>query len=512
MSQGMEPVAARGLLARRRAASRRAARRSAVLTLLSTLVPGAGLLRTRYHRFGLVLLAVVLLATLVTAGLLLLRGPSALLLPVVLDPNALLVAALAAVAGGMLWTFAIILTHRGTLDPILDRGQRIGLRVLTAVACLALVVPLGTAVRYALIQRGVLSSLFTERRTATAGDSPDRPHAGPDPWEGVERVNVLLLGTDADADHVGVRTDSMIVASIEPRTGEVLLFGLPRNLQNVPFPPANPLAKLWPRGYTCGSDCLLNGVWTEATNHKELFKNDRNPGLTTTRGVIEEITGLQMDYTVVVGIDGFRMLVDAMGGVVVHVAEDLPIGGHLGADGRLTGVVEWIRPGIQRLDGFHALWFARSRYSTDDYSRMRRQRCVIGSVLDQLDPGMIVTAYPQFAAAASDNVDTDIPVADLSAWVELVRRIQGGRIRSLPFTDRNISPGNPDFAAIRRMIRVAVHPELATPTATPSATTRPGSTTKPGATTRTTRPTTTSAPTTSTLDTSDSLVDLADAC
>ena len=73
-----------------------------------------------------------------------------------------------------------------------------------------------------------------------------------DPWAGTPRVNVLLLGSDAGADRTGVRTDSMMVASINTRTGDTVLFGLPRNLQNVPFPEHDPLHKLFPQGFNCG--------------------------------------------------------------------------------------------------------------------------------------------------------------------------------------------------------------------------------------------------------------------
>jgi hypothetical protein len=117
--------------------------------------------------------------------------------------------------------------------------------------------------------------------------------------------------------------------------------------------------------------------------------------LTTVRGVIQEITGLRLHYTTVINLDGFESLVDAMGGVTVTINEKLPIGGHLNSAGQLVGVDAWIQPGTQHLDGYHALWFARSRLASDDYNRMRRQRCLVGKILDPGQPSLDAPEVPR---------------------------------------------------------------------------------------------------------------------
>ena len=115
---------------------------------------------------------------------------------------------------------------------------------------------------------------------------------------------------------------------------------------------------------------------------------------------------------------------------------------------------EWIEPGLQHLDGHHALWYARSRAGSDDFSRMRRQRCVAGALMQQADPVGLLQSYPQLAKVVKDNVSIDIPRDELSAWVDLALRIQkGGSIRSLPLTANVVHPGNPDFAKIRKLVK-----------------------------------------------------------
>ncbi|MBK8869157.1 MAG: LCP family protein [Actinomycetales bacterium] len=218
-------------------------------------------------------------------------------------------------------------------------------------------------------------------------------------------------------------------------------------------------------------------VWTAAEERKDLFKNVAKPGLTTIRGVLQEITGLRIDYTVIVDLKGFQSLVDAMGGVTVNVTERLPIQGYHTSSGGVAGIEGWIEPGVQQLDGYHALWFARSRLLSDDYSRMRRQRCLVGKILNQVNPATMVQKYPQLAAVAKENIQTDVPAADLPAWVDLVLRIKNSSTRSLTFTPDNISPANPNFAAIKRMVKDSLNPlpavgPVVTPTTTPSPTTK----------------------------------------
>ena len=85
------------------------------------------------------------------------------------------------------------------------------------------------------------------------------------------RYNILLLGGDAGEDRDGLRPDSITVASVDAETGASILFGLPRNMQNVPFTKDSPMHDEWPDGFDCGDECLLNGVYTWAEDHADLF-------------------------------------------------------------------------------------------------------------------------------------------------------------------------------------------------------------------------------------------------
>src|SRR3954468_6764828 len=458
------------------------------VTLLS-LIPGAGLLALGRRVVGGLLLLVTLAVVGLGAFAVVAGQARARALALAVRPNALLWAAGIAVLVGLVWAVSVAVTGWLGRPRQTRRSQRVLATAFVAVLTLAAAAPRALAARYALIQRDVVQSLFAG---GGAGVGPAlhgavaAPGQASDPWKDTPRVNVLLLGSDAGADRTGVRTDSMIVASIDTRTGRTVLLGLPRSLQKVPFPADNPLRQLWPNGFDCGNQCLLNAVWEQAEQHKDLFKGDPHPGLTTTRGVIGEVLGLRIDYYTILDLDGFSGLVDAMGGVVVNVPREIPIGGgHNLKTGAPLLIHGYVHKGRHRLDGREALWFARSREGSDDYDRMRRQRCMVGALLDQSNPVKLFASYPRLAQVLKDNLQTDVPRSDLAAWVTLVERVQKGGIVSLPFTNDVISTVHPDFDAIRTYVAQSLQPQTQTPappaTPTPSPSTSQNATSKPKA-------------------------------
>lgn len=434
------------------------------LTALSTVLPGAGLIPTRRRPLGLALLLGALLLGSLAVFYAWRRGFVVAALDLAVRPGMLVMLVVATAVAALLWCAGILLTARETAPRGPGRGWRTAFATL---CCLLVLAPAANAVRYLTIQHDVI--------TVLTGDN-DSEEEEANAWAGQPRVNVLLLGSDAGDDRIGVRTDSMMVASIDTETGDAVLFGLPRNLEHAPIPSSNPLSTLWPNGYDCGDECLLNGVWTLATDHADLFPGDDNPGLTTTRDVIGEILGLPIHRTLVVNLRGFQALVNAMGGVDINVRERVCVSCKL-VNGRIVftgGEERWIEPGLQHLDGYHALWYARSRAGSDDFSRMRRQRCVTGAILNQADPIALLRNYPALAEVVKDNVTLDIPTSELPAWAELVGTLQDqGSIRSLPITNKVVRVANPDYDKIRELVQAAINPPEPDPTTAAPTTSAP---------------------------------------
>jgi LCP family protein required for cell wall assembly len=316
----------------------------------------------------------------------------------------------------------------------LSRGQRLVMTGLNGITCFALTGALLLASHYVAVQRSFIQHVFAGQQVVAAKSG---------------RFNVLLLGGDAGADRWGLRPDSITVASIDERTGRTVLFGLPRNLQNVPFPPGSVMHRRFPHGFGC-SGCYLNGIYTWASGHRQLFPGIKDPGVYATKQAVEATTGLPINYYVLIDMRGFRDLVDAVGGVTVNVTERLPIGG---VGGPITG---HIPPGRRHLDGYQALWFARSRATSDDYSRMARQKCVMNAMLHQLSPQQVLTHFSRIAKAGQQVLSTSIPASEVGRFVTLAAKARSHPIRSVSFVPPTINGYDPDFGLIRQMVRSAV--------------------------------------------------------
>jgi LCP family protein required for cell wall assembly len=264
------------------------------------------------------------------------------------------------------------------------------------------------------------------------------------------RFNILLLGGDAGPDRIGTRPDSVTLASIEVDTGRTVLFSLPRNLENVPFAPGSPGAQAWPHGYSCGDGCLLNAIYTWASEHPDLFPGAADPGAEAMREAVQGVTGLTVNYYVLIDLAGFEQLINAMGGITVNVQAPVPIGG---GSSKVSG---YVQPGTQHLDGYHALWFARSRHGASDYDRMARQRCVMDAMLRQLDPQAVLANFQQIAAASRNVVSTDIPVGQLPTFLGLAVKARGQPVRSIQFVPPLITPARPDFGVVQSRVAQAI--------------------------------------------------------
>lgn len=403
--------------------------------LLSAVIPGSVQLISGARTIGRLAIRVWLVlwvAGVVAAlGLVFFRGPTIGLL---LNQQVLLSARV------LLWILTVgwvgLLIDSWRRCKPLTHQPRARLAMTTTVGLLILSMTGGAAVASSLIGAASdVSSIF-------GGSGDPSAESG--------RINILLLGGDSGPSREGMRPDSIMVASIEQKTGKTVLFGLPRNLEGVPFPTGNPLGELYPHGYDCAhSACMLNGVYTLAHEHADLFPGVGDPGLKAMQDVVGNILGLKINYYALVDLAGFQSLVDAVGGIRVDVGKRIPI-----AEGG-----QYIEPGKnQLLDGYNALWFARSRRESSDYDRMARQRCVLAAMVKQLDPMMVATRFSDLAAAGKGLVRTSVPTGEISNLIDLALRVKDQPISSLAFSPPLINPGKPDFDLIKREVKAALEP------------------------------------------------------
>lgn len=283
-------------------------------------------------------------------------------------------------------------------------------------------------------QRGLVLALFSGNEVTGAHDG---------------RFNVLLLGGDAGQGRWGLRPDSITVASIDARTGRTVLVGLPRNMANFPFAKGSVMREQFPGGFDC-EGCYLNGVSTWAEDHKELFGDSEHPGVDATIDAVEGITDLKINYWAMVNLEGFKDLVDAVGGVTLNVRDRIPVG--LPSDDFYTH----IEPGVKKLDGFETLWFARARYDSDDYSRMARQKCVMSAMLHQLSPQTVLTNFSAIAKASSAMVSTNVPHSELDYFIDLALKAKSQKISTVSLVPPAVDTADPDIAEVHAMVAAAI--------------------------------------------------------
>jgi polyisoprenyl-teichoic acid--peptidoglycan teichoic acid transferase len=448
------------------------------LTTIGALLPGTAFLAAGYRRVGWLLLAA--LAALVGVGAWLATAGQHQAIRMAVSPTGLLIAIVVAVGLAVGWALVVISGYRVLAPASTTTGQHVVGGVLVALLALGIAAPAFEAAHLAAVQRSLVTGLFgddVESATVPTG-------AAGDPWGGKDRVNVLLLGGDGGDGRTGVRTDTVIVASIDTVSGATTTFSLPRNLEELPFPDDSPLSDAYPDGFWAGSESesLLNAVYRNGpTAHPDILGPTDNPGADFLKLGVGEALGLTIDYYVLVNLDGFSQLIDALGGITVNVNYYVPVGGDPG-----TGALpsDYIAPGPnQHMDGERALHYARGRFGLSDYQRMDRQRCMINAIVGAADPMTLITRYQEIATTTQDIVSTDIPQAVVGDFADLALKVKGSGIQSVVFDNTVIRPAYPDFDKIRTVVQDALlTTSAATSTPTPTAPDNGGASSGGGAT------------------------------
>ena len=154
----------------------------------------------------------------------------------------------------------------------------------------------------------------------------------------------------------------------------------------------------------------------------------------------------------------------------------------------------YIEPGLQRLDGNEALWYARSRVQSDDFTRMGRQKCLMSAMLDQLSPQKVLLNATDLAKSSAQLISTNMPSEELGEFADLALKARSTKIRTVSLVPPLISVVDPDYTQIHRLIKDAIRASERAGGASPSPSAG-ASTSTPGASPTTPTPTTPSVPT-----------------
>jgi len=208
-------------------------------------------------------------------------------------------------------------------------------------------------------------------------------------------INIILLGSDKRPTGRAWRTDSMIIVSIDQSNRLVRLLSIPRDLW-VYIPD---------HGYNRINTADLWG---------ELAQKGGGPA--RVKQTIYQNLGIPIDYYIRVDFQGFIKIMDTVGGVEIDVECPLP-------DINLL-------PGMHKMNGEDALRYARSRKSTNDFDRGRRQRKVLMALWDQALTLDVVPRLPQLWLTMSDSFKTDMPLEEVINLAYMGTTLERQRIRS----------------------------------------------------------------------------------
>jgi LCP family protein required for cell wall assembly len=251
--------------------------------------------------------------------------------------------------------------------------------------------------------------------------------------EGTDRVTILLAGGDGGPGRGGSRTDAIMVATFDVVTGKAAIFGIPRNMTHSPLPDRWSTAfvdlekrlipyaerKKWTDEDDDGEpdqfvpcNCFpdqINAIYPFTRKWFDTYPDEPDPGLAALRDTLEIMLGLEIDYYAMVNMSGFVRLVDALGGIRAYVTSSV----HTEVSPAREGE-DWItidlRPGWRKLNGHAALAYVRERRSASDYTRMKRQRCLLKAVAAKADPATTLTRFTGISKAVASSVKTDIDI------------------------------------------------------------------------------------------------------
>ncbi|WP_309128000.1 LCP family protein [Microbacterium sp.] len=441
-------------------------RRAWWLVVLNALVPGSAQVLAGNRRLGRIGLG----ATLAGWGLLVLGAALALfarpvLIWMVSGPLSWIVLTLAQVTligYAVLW---LVLTVDALRLVRLVKLPTVSRWVVPIASLLVMALAGGGAVYASTVaasSRGALDAIF-------GNSGPSLP-----PSDGY--YNILLLGADSGDGRDSMRFDSISVVSVNAETGAVTITGIPRELPHAPFSEGSPMLELYPNGFEgqSSASCGWNGWMNHIRNAAEVCRGDQGkslypdaaahgsaPGIEATKDAAEGALGIEIPYYVFLDMNGFAQLVDALGGVDIEVTERLPKGGGPAYTGQPVDdwAIGWIEPGEQHMNGDTAQWYARSRYTTSDWDRMKRQRELQVAILEQFTPENVASRFNDIAAAGTALVQTDLPKDKLPEFFDLVMKAKKHPVTRIELTpDNGVDEHEPDYEHVRQMIDETLHP------------------------------------------------------
>jgi len=381
----------------------------------------------------------------------------------------------------LLWRGAAI-AHAGLATrsaPLSVRRRRVTLGIVAGLMLTTVAMHVWVGVAVAQLE-GTLSQVFggVDREGPGAGppvggEDPEDPISEPAyRWDGVDRINVLLLGTDAAPGRSAVLTDVIMVISVDPVARTADMISVPRDTGFVPLPDTSLFAEgVFPEKV---NELSARASLDPATWCPDLADEPEACGIRTIERSVGLYLGIELHHYALVDMAGFAEMIDALGGLELCLPGQLvdpEFDGSLSNGG--TGALV-LPAGCHQYNGIDALAYARSRKGwietadgtrepQNDFSRADRQQLVLLALRDELAEADTLIELPSVLSAIGRTVSTDFPRDQAGDLASLLPLITGPDIERvvLGYPDFVDLPAQPDVNYLLVPKRDAIRERMA---------------------------------------------------
>lgn len=246
-------------------------------------------------------------------------------------------------------------------------------------------------------------------------------------------LHIMVMGVDRRNDDAG-RSDTLMAVTVNKDAGTAQILSLPRDTR-----------------------VQIEGNGYDKINHAYAYG-----GHELTKKTVEKLLGVPMDYYVLVDIQAFERIIDALDGVDINVEKRMYYEDPWDDDG---GLVIDLYPGMQHMDGKKAIQYVRFRDGEGDIGRIARQQHFMQAVMEKLLSPAVLPKLPKMMEEIRSAVETDMPLTEMVSLAQLLPSIREHGMTSemvpgSPAYLEDISYWLPDIMQLRKMVASQMGMEL----------------------------------------------------